>query len=147
MTRISDRVKNVIDNEKITINKFSQVLGYERSQTIHDILNSKSNPSYDFFYKFAVSEYSERYDLYWLITGKGSMLRDASGRSSELSSSDRDEVVRLLKEKIHDQQKIIDLLEEKVEALQGGIASEMDAASTSAAGWAWYHKGPPKAPK
>ena len=86
-------------------------------------------------------------DLYWLITGKGSMLRDASGRSSELSSSDRDEVVRLLKEKIHDQQKIIDLLEEKVEALQGGIASEMDAASTSAAGWAWYHKGPPKAPK
>ena len=62
------------------------------------------------------------------------MLRDASGRSSELSSSDRDEVVRLLKEKIHDQQKIIDLLEEKVEALQGGIASEMDAANTSAAG-------------
>ena len=71
MTKISDRVRMIIENEKVTPNKFSQNLGYERSQTIHDILNSKSNPSYDFFYRFAKSEYSEFYDLYWLITGEG----------------------------------------------------------------------------
>ena len=75
MTKISDRVKFVIENEKVTINKFSQNLGYERSQTIHDILNSKSNPSYDFFFKFAKSEYSEFYNLHWLITGEGEMLK------------------------------------------------------------------------
>lgn len=73
MTKISDRVRMMIENEKVTPNKFSQNLGYERSQTIHDILNSKSNPSYDFFYRFAKSEYSEFYDLHWLITGEGEM--------------------------------------------------------------------------
>lgn len=65
----------IIENEKVTPNKFSQNLGYERSQTIHDILNSKSNPSYDFFYRFAKSEYSEFYDLHWLVTGEGEMLK------------------------------------------------------------------------
>lgn len=75
MTKISDRVRMIIENEKVTPNKFSQNLGYERSQTIHDILNSKSNPSYDFFYRFAKSEYSELYDLFWLITGEGEMLK------------------------------------------------------------------------
>ena len=75
MTKISDRVRIIIQNEKVTPNKFSQNLGYERSQTIHDILNSKSNPSYDFFYRFAKSEYSEFYDLNWLITGEGEMLK------------------------------------------------------------------------
>lgn len=83
MTKISDRVRIIIENEKVTINKFSQILGYERSQTIHDILNSKSNPSFDFFYKFAKSEYSEYYNLYWLITGEGEMLRrNATGQGS-----------------------------------------------------------------
>lgn len=76
MTKISDRVRFVIENEKVTVNKFSQNLGYERSQTIHDILNSKSNPSYDFFYKFVKSEYSEFYNLHWLITGEGEMLKN-----------------------------------------------------------------------
>ena len=72
-------------------------------------------------------------DIYWLILGEGNMYRTPSVMN-EASPPDHDEIVRLLREKIDDQQKIIDLLEEKVEALQGGIASEMDAASTSAAG-------------
>lgn len=43
---------------------------------------------------------------------------------------DRDEIIQLLRDKIDNQQKIIDLLEEKVEALQGGIAySESTAAA------------------
>ncbi len=120
MTKISDRVKIIIENEKVTINKFSQNLGYDRSQTIHDIINSKSNPSYDFFYKFAKSEYSEVYDLYWLITGEGSMHKADTTVMSGTAPPDRDEVVRLLREKVADQQKIIDLLEEKVEALMAG---------------------------
>ena len=38
MTKISERVKIIVDNESVTIAKFSQNLGYERSQTIHDIV-------------------------------------------------------------------------------------------------------------
>lgn len=88
MTKISDRVRIMIENEKVTINKFSQILGYERSQTIHDILNSKSNPSFDFFYKFAKSEYSEYYNLYWLIAGEGEMMKSkVQGECTSPSSS------------------------------------------------------------
>ena len=75
----------------------------------------------------------ENLDANWLLTGEGSMYR-SPGNMDEAPQPDHDEIVRLLREKIDDQQKIIDLLEEKVEALRGGIASEMDAANTSAAG-------------
>ena len=131
MTKISDRVKMIIENEKVTINKFSQNLGYDRSQTIHDIINSKSNPSYDFFYKFAKSEYSEIYDLYWLITGEGSMHKADTAVMSGTTPPDRDEVVRLLREKVADQQKIIGLLEEKVEALMAGGNDGTEIASAA----------------
>lgn len=131
MTKISDRVKMIIENEKVTINKFSQNLGYDRSQTIHDIINSKSNPSYDFFYKFAKSEYSEIYDLYWLITGEGSMHKADTAVMSGTAPPDRDEVVRLLREKVADQQKIIGLLEEKVEALMAGGNDGTEIASAA----------------
>ena len=131
MTKISDRVKIIIENEKVTINKFSQNLGYDRSQTIHDIINSKSNPSYDFFYKFAKSEYSEIYDLYWLITGEGSMHKADTTVMSGTAPPDRDEVVRLLREKVADQQKIIGLLEEKVEALMAGGNDGTEIASAA----------------
>lgn len=131
MTKISDRVKIIIENEKVTINKFSQNLGYDRSQTIHDIINSKSNPSYDFFYKFAKSEYSEIYDLYWLITGEGSMHKADTTVMSGTAPPDRDEVVRLLREKVADQQKIIGLLEEKVEAIMAGGNDGTEIASAA----------------
>lgn len=133
MTKISDRVRIMVENERITPNKFSQKLGYERSQTIHDIINSKSNPSYDFFFKFVNSEFSEIYDLYWLITGEGEMLRDERPQSVG-KKDDRDETKELLREKIKDQQKIIELLEEKVEALKGEIALQEGVASAGAAG-------------
>lgn len=47
------------------------------------------------------------------------MYRDTAVMT-EAPPPDRDEVVRLLREKIEDQQKIIGLLEEKVEALMAG---------------------------
>ena len=58
-------------------------------------------------------------NLYWLITGEGSMYRSPAVMN-EAPPPDRDEVVRLLREKVADQQKIIGLLEEKVEALMMG---------------------------
>ncbi|MBQ0128807.1 MAG: hypothetical protein KBT57_03120 [bacterium] len=72
-------------------------------------------------------------NLYWLITGEGEMLRDERPQSVG-KKDDRDETKELLREKIKDQQKIIELLEEKVEALKGEIALQEGVASAGAAG-------------
>jgi len=69
-------------------------------------------------------------DLYWLVTGEGSMYR-TPGVMNEAPPPDRDEVVRLLREKVADQQKIIDLLEEKVDALIAGGSHGTEIASAA----------------
>lgn len=69
-------------------------------------------------------------DLYWLVTGEGSMYR-TPGVMNEAPPPDRDEVVRLLREKVADQQKIIDLLEEKVDALIAGGSDGTEIASAA----------------
>ena len=69
-------------------------------------------------------------NLYWLITGEGSMYRSPAVMN-EAPPPDRDEVVRLLREKVADQQKIIGLLEEKVEALMAGGNDGTEIASVA----------------
>lgn len=71
---ISARIKQVIDYLDVTANVFAKNLGYIRSQTVYDIINGKSAPSFDFFNKFVNSEYSAIFNLGWLLTGKGEML-------------------------------------------------------------------------
>lgn len=66
----------------------------------------------------------------WLITGEGSMYRSPAVMSGT-APPDRDEVVRLLREKVADQQKIIGLLEEKVEALMAGGNDGTEIASAA----------------
>lgn len=69
-------------------------------------------------------------DMNWLLTGKGSMYR-APAVMNEAPPPDRDEVVRLLREKVADKQRIIDLLEEKVEALLAGGSDGAEIASAA----------------
>lgn len=75
-TEISERIKLVIDFLCVTPNEFAKKLNYERSQTIYDILNCKSAPSFDFFNRLFNSEYSEIISSDWLITGKGEMKKE-----------------------------------------------------------------------
>lgn len=70
-TEISARIQKVLEILQEKPNRFAIVLGYNRSQTIYDILNGKSAPSYDFFNRFCLSEYSERINLRWLLSGEG----------------------------------------------------------------------------
>jgi len=72
ISTISERVSQLIDSFNININQFAKNLGYERSQAIYDIANGKSKPSFDFFERLILSEYSEKVNLRWLITGSGS---------------------------------------------------------------------------
>ena len=57
-----------------SVNAFAKKLGYGRSQTLYDIAQAKSMPSFDFFFRFINTGFSEKISLEWLITGKGSML-------------------------------------------------------------------------
>ena len=72
----------------------------------------------------------EDLDANWLLTGEGSMYR-TPGVMNEAPPPDRDEVVRLLREKVADKQRIIDLLEEKVEALLAGGSDGTEIASAA----------------
>ncbi|MDR2918875.1 MAG: S24/S26 family peptidase [Tannerella sp.] len=83
---ISARIKTIIENENINRNVFARKLGYERSQTIYDILNAKSAPSHDFYERFINTEYSEVYNVSWIISGKGEMLK--SKKNNEYTYTD-----------------------------------------------------------
>ena len=74
-TDISARIAEILDYINESKNSFALKLGYERAQTVYDIINGKSAPSYDFFKKFQFSEYSEIINIDWLLTGRGSMLK------------------------------------------------------------------------
>lgn len=72
-TEISERVFLMIQKLSSNPNSFAAGLGYTRSQTIYDILNGKSAPSYDFFRRFMLSPYSQQISIDWLLTGRGKM--------------------------------------------------------------------------
>lgn len=72
-TEISERILQVIEFLSISPNKFTKDLGYSRTQTIYDILNCKSAPSFEFFNRLFNSEYSAIINPIWLLTGKGAM--------------------------------------------------------------------------
>ena len=81
-----------------------------------EVLNKRMKAGMDIIQNLCI-DYEISAD--WLITGEGSMYRSPAVMN-EAPPPDRDEVVRLLREKVADQQKIIGLLEEKVEALMAG---------------------------
>lgn len=82
-TEISDRISMLIEALGFSPNAFAVALGYRRSQTIYDILNGKCAPSFDFFNKLANSDFADRVDLGWVITGRGELLRGPSADRSE----------------------------------------------------------------
>lgn len=77
-TEISDRISLMLNSLNVKPNSFAQSLGYKRSQTIYDIINGKSAPSFDFFNKMAISEYSEIINMDWLLTGRGNIFNTKS---------------------------------------------------------------------
>lgn len=72
-TDFSERINEVIDFLNVSKNVFAKKLGYERSQSIYDIANGKSKPSFDFFKRLLNSEFSEIISIEYLITGDGSL--------------------------------------------------------------------------
>lgn len=83
-TEISARIDEIICFLHTNPNKFANALGYNRAQTVYDILSGKSAPSYDFFNRFAMSGYSAFINLHWLLTGKGNPIIEETYYQSDL---------------------------------------------------------------
>jgi len=82
-TEISLRITEIIEYLKVTPHNFAKSLGYNRSQTVYDIMSGKSAPSFDFFNKFMSSEFSAIINIEWLITGTGEMLRSQESQEEK----------------------------------------------------------------
>jgi len=119
---------NYILSSKIEMSKadLAEKFGIKPAK-FSEILNKRMKAGMDIIQKLCI-DYEISAD--WLITGEGSMYR-TPGVMNEAPPPDRDEVVRLLREKVADKQRIIDLLEEKVEALLAGGSDGTEIASAA----------------
>ena len=84
---ISARIRSVIEDLHLSANAFALKLNYKRAQTVYDILNGKSAPSYDFFNRFMLSEFSAIYSMDWLLTGRGKMYLPQIGTALEMGEA------------------------------------------------------------
>lgn len=126
---ISARIGEVVRILGEAPNSFALRLGYKRAQTLYDILNGKSAPSYDFFRKFALSEYSETISLMWLLTGKGEPTFNSS-KTEDLQSYEGQPQPYLI-EKIAEQAEEIGRLKARIEELERRRGGTVSSASTS----------------
>ena len=101
---------------------------YKKTRITRGVLDQNNGMSEDNIARFLA--YFTDIDANWLLTGEGSMYR-TPGVMNEAPPPDRDEVVRLLREKVADQQKIIDLMEEQVDALTAGGSDGTEIASAA----------------
>lgn len=125
---ISARIAEILQYTGDTRNGFAVRLGYERAQTVYDVMNMKSAPSYDFFRRFSISEYSDIIDLKWLLSGKGPMLRtDGVPALSAAPSTDipavSDTVVLRLMDKLDKKEAQIDHLQSELRAMTEELAT------------------------
>lgn len=118
-TEISARVAEMIEILGETPNSFSKRLGYSRAQTLYDILSGKSAPSYDFFHKFAISEFSVIVSLRWLLTGMGEAKEvTCPDNIDNINKAEQTEPSSFLIEKIAEQAEEIGRLKARIEELE-----------------------------
>ena len=121
-----------------TPNSFAKRLGYSRAQTLYDIISGKSAPSYDFFHKFAVSEFSVTISLRWLLTGIGEA-KEATclDNTDNINKAEQSEPPAFLIEKIAEQAEEIGRLKARIEELErrrGDSASDAQTSSIASVG-------------
>lgn len=120
---IKQRILYFADTLGISKREFYTKIGVSRGT-----LESNTGITEDILAKF-IAIFPE-IDLYWLILGEGSMYRTPAVMT-EAPPLDHDEIIQLLREKVADQQRIIDLLDEKLEAVMAGgnTGTEIEAAA------------------
>jgi DNA-binding XRE family transcriptional regulator len=131
-SEFSARFLKVIEYIGVTANDFAKKIGYNRSQTIYDIINGKVLPSFDFFHRLLLSEYSV-INIEWLITGRGEMLKKTMdtvedslsppyGKSCKLCS-EKERIIEAIKDSSMAKDITIKSLLEQIEVLSNGAHS------------------------
>ncbi len=77
---MKDQLNKIMEAEGMNPAKFADEIGVQRSSISH-ILNGRNKPSYDFISK--VLKRFSGINAEWLITGKGSMIKSATGMEAE----------------------------------------------------------------
>jgi hypothetical protein len=124
MKTIIERIKEIIDNEKISVRIFEEKIGVSQGSinksinAMADIKGSVMNKIVDVF---------PQYNPVWLLTGKGEMLINEGKDSEPLNYSncpicaEKDRVINNQAERIQE-------LKETISILQGGCSSKRHSA-------------------
>jgi transcriptional regulator with XRE-family HTH domain len=112
-TEISERINELVNFLGISKNDFAKTLGYKRSQAIYDMAKGKAKPSFDFFEKLLNSEYSEKINLEYLISGKGEIAKTKYSEKSNILNVTENVTENPRKQKI--QKKVTKTQENSVE--------------------------------
>jgi len=129
-SEISERISKLLEALNENPNSFARKMGYERSQTLYDVLNGKSAPSFDFFKKLYCTEFSELINFRWVFTGEGagpinesSIVRNIdegpplnSGQPC-VSCREKERIISSMRETINTQENCIDTLKRTLEIL------------------------------
>ena len=118
-SQIKQNILQFIEYKGITRYKFYQITGITRG-----VLDQNNGMNEDNITRFLDS--FPEINANWLLTGKGSMLREGEVRSAE------EERMALLQEVIETQRKTIELLEDRVAALEEELAQYTEEGGATA---------------
>lgn len=126
MEIVLDRIEQFAEKQGIKIGALEKTIGASKG-VLSRAIAQKSDIQSKWLSKLV--ENFPKIDANWLLTGEGSMYRDTIVQDGT-NPPNRDKYIQMLESKIEDQQKIIDLLEDKIESLTGSNAStNIDAAA------------------
>ena len=119
MEIVLDRIEQFAEKQGIKIGALEKTIGASKG-VLSRAIAQKSDIQSKWLSKLV--ENFPQIDANWLLTGEGSMYRDTTEQSGT-NPPNRDKYIQMLESKIEDQQKIIDLLEDKIKSLTGSNAS------------------------
>ena len=119
MEIVLDRIEQFAEKQGIKIGALEKTIGASKG-VLSRAIAQKSDIQSKWLSKLV--ENFPQIDANWLLTGEGSMYRDTTEQSGT-NPPNRDKYIQMLESKIEDQQKIIDLLEDKIKSLSGSNAN------------------------
>lgn len=119
MEIVLDRIEQFAEKQGIKIGALEKTIGASKG-VLSRAIAQKSDIQSKWLSKLV--ENFPQIDANWLLTGEGSMYRETTAQGGT-NPPNRDKYIQMLESKIEDQQKIIDLLEDKIESLSGSNAS------------------------
>ena len=119
MEIVLDRIEQFAEKQGIKIGALEKTIGASKG-VLSRAIAQKSDIQSKWLSKLV--ENFPQIDANWLLTGEGSMYRETTVQGGT-NPPNRDKYIQMLESKIEDQQKIIDLLEDKIESLTGSNAS------------------------